>query len=62
MLWFAHFLFQDGEAARAALEAAGIEVLEVRDVVVQRLKQAVPGQLGLLTRRIIVSAKWADET
>jgi hypothetical protein len=49
---FAHFLFQDGEAARAALEAAGIEVLEVRDVVVQRLKQAVPGQLGQLTRRM----------
>ena len=48
----AHFLFQDGEAARAALEAAGIEVLEVRDVVVQRLKQEVPGQLGQLTRRM----------
>lgn len=48
----AHFLFQDGNAARAALEAAGIEVLEVRDVVVQRLKQAVPGQLGQLTRRM----------
>lgn len=46
----AHFLFQDGNAARAALEAAGIEVLAVRDVVVCRLKQAVPGQLGNLTR------------
>ena len=48
----AHFLFADGDAARAALEAAGIEVLAVRDVVVQRLKQAVPGQLGRLTRRM----------
>lgn len=46
----AHFLFEDGDAARAALEAAGIQVLAVRDVVVQRLKQAVPGQLGKLTR------------
>lgn len=27
-------------------------MLEVRDVVVQRLKQAVPGQLGQLTRRM----------
>ena len=27
-------------------------MLAVRDVVVQRLKQAVPGQLGLLTRRM----------
>ena len=48
----AHFLFADGEAARRALEAAGIKVIAVRDVVVQRLKQAVPGQLGRLTRRM----------
>jgi hypothetical protein len=48
----AHFLFHDGAAARKALEAAGIRVLEERDVVVQRLKQAVPGQLGNLTRRM----------
>jgi hypothetical protein len=48
----AHFLFADGDAARIALEAAGIQVLAVRDVVVQRLNQAVPGQLGRLTRRM----------
>jgi hypothetical protein len=48
----AHFLFEDGAAARQALEAAGIRVLAERDVVVQKLKQAVPGQLGLLTRRM----------
>jgi hypothetical protein len=48
----AHFLFADGTVARAALEAVGIQVLAVRDVVVQRLKQAVPGQLGQLTRRM----------
>ncbi|HEX7880527.1 MAG TPA: amino acid-binding ACT domain-containing protein [Candidatus Eisenbacteria bacterium] len=48
----AHFLFEDGAAARRALEAAGITVLAEREVVVQRLKQAVPGQLGQLTRRM----------
>ena len=48
----AHFLFADGEAARLALEDVGIRVIAVRDVVVQRLKQAVPGQLGMLTRRM----------
>jgi prepilin-type processing-associated H-X9-DG protein len=48
----AHFLFADGSAARAALENAGIRVIAERDVVVQRLKQAVPGQLGQLTRRM----------
>ncbi|MCI0710535.1 MAG: amino acid-binding ACT domain-containing protein [Chloroflexi bacterium] len=46
----AHFLFEDGEAARRALEAAGIEVLAVQKVLVQKLKQDVPGQLGKLTR------------
>ncbi len=48
----AHFLFHDGDAAKRALEGAGIRVLAVSDVVVQRLKQAVPGQLGMLTRRM----------
>jgi hypothetical protein len=48
----AHFLFADGDAARKALEGAGIRVLQVRDVLVQRLRQAVPGQLGMLTRRM----------
>jgi len=48
----AHFLFADGEAARKALESAGIEVLSVNDVVVQRLRQDQPGQLGKLTKRM----------
>ena len=45
----AHFLFHDGDAARRALENAGIIVGQCREVVLQRLKQAVPGQLGKLT-------------
>jgi hypothetical protein len=45
-----HFLFRDGEAARKALEAAGIRVLGVREVVRLRLKQEEPGQLGKVTR------------
>lgn len=48
----AHFLVADADAARAALAAAGFEVLAVRDVVTQRLRQDVPGQLGSLTRRM----------
>jgi hypothetical protein len=48
----AHFLFADGEAARRALEANGIRVRKVNEVVVQRLDQQAPGQLGLLTRRM----------
>ena len=48
----AHFLFRDGDAARRALEDAGIRVLAVREVLVQRLKQDEPGQLGKLSRRM----------
>lgn len=48
----AHFLFRDGEAARAALDARGIHVEAVRPVVALRLRQAEPGQLGTLTRRM----------
>src|ERR1700751_4730241 len=48
----AHFLFEDGVAARNALEAAGIQVLAEQDVLVQRLNQAEPGQLGKLSRRM----------
>jgi hypothetical protein len=48
----AHFLVADGAAARRALEAAGIRVDAVRDVIVQRLHQGEPGQLGKLTRRM----------
>lgn len=48
----AHFLVADADAACAALTAVGLEVLAVRDVVMQRLRQDVPGQLGSLTRRM----------
>jgi hypothetical protein len=46
----AHFLFADGAAARRALEAADIRVVAEREVLVQRLNQAQPGQLGKITR------------
>ena len=47
-----HFLFEDGEAARKALEDVAIEVLDVRKVLVQKLRQDVPGQLGKIARRM----------
>lgn len=48
----AHFLVEDAAAAEAALAQRGIKVLAARDVLVQRLRQDLPGQLGLLSRRM----------
>ncbi len=46
----AHFLFEDATSARQALADKGIEVLADREVLVQKLKQDQPGQLGKLSR------------
>ncbi len=45
-----HFLFEDGAAARKALEEKGITVLDDREVLIQRLNQGQPGQLGKIAR------------
>lgn len=42
----AHFLVADGEHARIVLERAGMTVAGCREVLVQRLNQDEPGQLG----------------
>ena len=47
-----HFLFEDADAARMALEGAGVSVLAEREVLAVRLRQDVPGQLGALTRLV----------
>lgn len=48
----ANFLIGDGAAGRRALEAAGIEVVREDDVVILKLDQDEPGQLGKLLRRM----------
>lgn len=46
----AHFLFEDTLAARKVLESKGIEVVGEKEILVQRLKQDQPGQLGKIAR------------
>jgi hypothetical protein len=61
----AHFLFRDGEAARAVLSAAGIRVVACREVLIRRLDQERPGQLGAITRALAdagvnIEAQYSD--
>ena len=46
---FIHLLVQDGEAARAALEGAGISVADVREAIVVDLHDK-PGAMGEIAR------------
>lgn len=48
----AHFLFQDGDAARRAAEAAGVRVTAIHCPLIRKLKQGTPGQLGTITRAL----------
>ena len=50
-----HFLFEDGHVAARALEAAGIRVNNVSEVVALKLRQGEPGQLGKLCRRMALA-------
>ena len=48
----AHFLVEDAEKGRQVLSAAGITVKGIHEVLIQKLKQGVPGQLGKFCRRL----------
>ena len=48
----AHFLVEDAEKARRVLSEEGITVTHVHEVLIQKLKQGVPGQLGKFCRRL----------
>ena len=48
----AHFLVEEADKAKMALANVGITVSEINDVVIQKLRQDVPGQLGMFCRRL----------
>lgn len=47
-----HFLFADDAPVQETLAAVGITVLRETPVLIQRLKQDVPGQLGMIARQM----------
>jgi hypothetical protein len=48
----AHFLVIEGDRARQLLWEAGIDVVRINRVLIQKLRQDLPGQLGLFCRRM----------
>lgn len=48
----AHFLVEEAGKAKVALEKAGLKVVKINDVIIQKLKQDVPGQLGDFCRQL----------
>ncbi len=61
----AHFLVEDAEKGKAALEAKGIKVTAINEVLIQKLKQDMPGQLGKICRlmqqaRVNIKVQYSD--
>jgi hypothetical protein len=48
----AHFLVNEPEEAKKVLLKAGIKVTRINNVIIQKLRQDVPGQLGMFCRKL----------
>ena len=63
----AHFLVEEPERAREVLELVQIKVLKINDVIIQKLRQDIPGQLGkfcskLAHANINILAQYSDHS
>lgn len=48
----AHILVEEADRAKEVLAQVGITVTKINDVIVQKLRQDVPGQLGMFCREL----------
>ena len=48
----AHFLVEDPLKTKDVLQTVGISVVKINDILIQKLRQDVPGQLGMFCRRL----------
>jgi hypothetical protein len=48
----AHFLVEEAQRAKEELAKVQIEVVKINDVIIQKLRQDVPGQLGMFSRKM----------
>jgi hypothetical protein len=48
----AHFLVEEASKAQKELSRVGIRVVKINNVLIQKLRQDVPGQLGMFCRKL----------
>lgn len=48
----AHFLVEEAERAKVVLAEVGINVIKINNVIIQKLRQDVSGQLGMFCRKL----------
>jgi hypothetical protein len=48
----APFLVEEADRAKIELEKVGIKVTKTSNVIIQKLRQDIPGQLGMFLQRI----------
>ncbi|CAM1359756.1 amino acid-binding ACT domain-containing protein [Tenacibaculum xiamenense] len=48
----ANFLVEEAEKAKTVLEKNGIKVTKISDVIIQKLRQDIPGQLGMFCKEL----------
>ena len=48
----AHFLVEEAERAKRELAKVQIQVVKINEVIIQKLRQDVPGQLGMFCRKM----------
>jgi hypothetical protein len=51
-LSIAHFLVEEADKAKVELEKVGIKVIKISEVIIQKLRQDVPGQLGAFCKEL----------
>jgi len=51
-LSIAHFLIEEADKAKVELEKVGIKVTKISEVIIQKLRQDVPGQLGAFCKEL----------
>ena len=63
----AHFLVEDASKAQQELSRVGIRIVKINHVLIQKLRQDVPGQLGMFCRNLSdagvnISVQYSDHS